>query len=109
MALLFGRRKALCPLRAVARLEAEGAIVPLAGSKMSAEARSADPLLPPITATLPSSVVVAVADMRGVERLGPPPTVRVTGSKMSTEASGLAPSAVPPINNTRPSLSTVAA
>ncbi len=60
----------MCPLRGVARFAAESEKRLVAGSKISAVARSAEPLLPPATNTLPSSRVVAEALTRGLERLG---------------------------------------
>ena len=66
-------------LRAVARLPAALKLL-AAGSKNSAEARSVVPLLPPITMTVPSGKVVAVALARGADMAGPGVTLPACGS-----------------------------
>ena len=91
------------------------------GSNTSIEARSDVPFDPPMTATLPSSSLVAVVFMRAMLSAGPGLTRPVAGSKMSEEASTFGVPAVaggtgvpdvpsqPPTISTRPSGRTVAA
>src|SRR3989454_4885530 len=98
--LLCGRRNARWPWRGVERVLATAAKAPVAGSKISAEAKSVavvlpsalvTMLLPPATRTRPSRRVVAEWPERGVVRLGPGATEPAAGSKMSVEATGTVP------------------
>src|SRR5262252_8166716 len=82
-ALLFGSKIAAWFRRGAAKLDATTANPPTAGSNTSAEAKSADPLLPPATRTLPSSNEVAECPSRGEVIAGPAETIFVAGSKTS--------------------------
>src|SRR3954464_3215073 len=66
---LLGSRKAACPLRDESALEDVAVHVFAEASYISAEARSCEPSLPPITKILPSRSVVAECPERAVDRL----------------------------------------